>query len=128
MQGVIPAIFHAAKESRSIDIWGDGSATKDFIHISDLWRAIDLLIAKKETGIFNVTSSQPISINQLVSIIETRLDIVIPKNYRSSGCWDVQKGCYSNDRLKVVTGWKPEISIEEGVDIYAQQFFADSKG
>jgi UDP-glucose 4-epimerase len=128
MQGVIPAIFHAVTESRAIDLWGDGSATKDFIHISDLLRAIDLLVASRETGIFNIASSQPVSINALVSRIEDQLGQVISKNYRPPGEWDVQKGCYSNNRLSVVTGWKPKISIEEGIKIYAQQFFADFKG
>ena len=120
LQGVIPAIFHAANESRSFDIWGDGSATKDFIHISDLFRAIDHLVTSKETGIFNVSSGQPLSINKLISMIECRLGKVIPKNYRQAGCWDVHKGCYSNTRLNLITGWRPEISIEEGINIYAQ--------
>ena len=126
MQGVIPAIFQASKVAQPLEIWGDGSAIKDFIHIDDLLRAIDLLVAEGATGIFNVASGQPTSINGIISMIELSLNKVVAKSYRLPGAWDVQKGRYSNYRLNNVTGWKPQISIEDGIKKYVEQYFTFS--
>lgn len=127
MQGVIPAILQAIKVAQPLEIWGDGSAVKDFIHIDDLLRAIDLLVADKATGIFNVASGEPTSINEIISMIELSLKKVVAKNYRLPGAWDVQKGRYSNYRLNDVTRLNPVIKIEYGIKKYVEQYFAFSK-
>ena len=127
MQGVIPAIFHAIRDSRPLQVWGDGSATKDFIHMEDLLNAIDFLVANRATGIFNIASSQPTSVNELVSLIESQTGCPVEKCYRPPSAWDVQNGRYSNARLSTLTGWAPKISLEAGIQKYAERFFADSK-
>lgn len=123
MQGMIPALLHSIKESRVLDVWGDGSAIKDFIHIHDLLHAVDLLVARQATGIFNVASGRPTRIRDLISLVERQWGKTVSLKCRPAGSWDVQNGRYSNARLSNFTGWQPKIGLEQGIQKYAQQYF-----
>ena len=69
IHGVIPAILNLIKYKKSIKIYGDGSAYKDFIHINDLVKFTYNLLTNDRFGIYNIGSGKKMSINELVSTL-----------------------------------------------------------
>ena len=117
---VLPAMiakFHKAKEAKitQVECWGDGSSTREFLHVDDLAEAcyITMQNYNSEQHI-NVGTGEGISIKQLAEIIS---NIV---GYDGEIIWDTSKPNGSPrkvlniDRIKEL-GWEPKISLIEGI-------------
>jgi len=118
---VIPALilkFHNAKKNNlsSVSVWGDGSATRDFLYVEDAAHGI-ILAAEKydDPRPINLGSNQEVSIKELVKIIAKLMD------YGGSIVWDTSKPngqprrCVSNQRAEKEIGFKPQVGLEEGL-------------
>ena len=72
---VIPALIRKSLEAReakaaSVEVWGTGSATREFLYVEDAARAIILAAEKyNKADPVNIGSSQEISIKELVELI-----------------------------------------------------------
>lgn len=125
---MIPAVIlkiHQAKinGSTSVDIWGDGTATREFMYTGDLVNCIFLAINKFDTlpYLSNVGPGQEVSIN---SYYEKIAKVV---GFKGEFIHDLSKP--SGMARKVVDtsildqwGWKASISLEEGL-LKTYQFF-----
>jgi len=93
-----------------LTVVGDGRQTRDFIYVSDVVRA---LIAVSEKGrnerAYNVGNGHPVSVNRLAQLLGGK-KVHIPKR---PGEPDVTHADIS--RIRDEIGWKPAVSIEEGV-------------
>lgn len=73
---VLPALihrFHNAKlnGAKEVEIWGDGSPLREFLHVTDLARAMLILLDRYEDAVaINIGSGQEISIEQLAKLIK----------------------------------------------------------
>lgn len=118
---VIPATIlkiDKAKKNNSDEIimWGDGSPTRDFLYIEDAARGIVLAAEKyDEPTPINLGSEEEISIKKLTEMISEIMD------YKGSVRWDTSKPngqprrCVSNKKAEKKIGFKPEISLKEGL-------------
>ncbi len=68
--GVISIFINQMLQNTPITIFGDGTQTRDFIHVEDVAKANILAAFSDAEGIFNVASGQEISINQIVKWIQ----------------------------------------------------------
>lgn len=117
---VIPAMLmkvHKAKEenARQVTLWGTGSPLREFLHVDDLAAGLVYLL-KTYTGAqhINIGSGQEVSIKELA---ETISKIV---GYQGNIVFDSTKPDGTPrkvmDNTEIVnSGWKPVISLEEGV-------------
>jgi GDP-L-fucose synthase len=118
---VIPAIIMKIRnandsQSKSITIWGDGSATRDFLYVDDAANGIILAAEKyNDTEPINLGSGHEVSIKELVTIIADLMD------YKGTVYWDTTKPngqprrCVSNKRSKEKIGFQPSVGLEEGL-------------
>ncbi len=109
-QGIIPVLLQAARTGAAVDIWGDGAAIKDYIATPDLHRAIEAVITSDLRGIFNVSSGNSLSVNDLISLVEGACGHPILRNYRPHYPWDVTVSHVSSEKLRRMTGWNPKLS------------------
>lgn len=127
---VIPALIlkiHDAKESNSeINVWGDGSPTRDFLYVEDAARAIIQAAEKYEdTKPINIGSGQEVSIKKLVSIIAKLM------HYNGIVKWDTSKPngqprrCVSNKRAEESLGFKPLVNLEQGLRRTIKWFYSE---
>ena len=73
-QGAVTAFIHKALRGEPIEIWGDGSVTRDYLHVSDVAAAfVKALDYEGEEMVFNISSGKGTSLNDLVSIIESSI-------------------------------------------------------
>tara|TARA_R110002126_G_scaffold278004_1_gene424124 strand:- start:29456 stop:30439 length:984 start_codon:yes stop_codon:yes gene_type:complete len=120
LQGVVTTIVHRALSGDSIEIWGDGEAIRDFIHISDATNALlSIADALESTDrspfLFNIGSGTGSSINHILAIIERRLERKIAVLHRPGRLFDVPISVLDISKIKQAFAWRPEFSLETGI-------------
>ena len=68
-QGVIATFVHHLLNNHPIEIWGDGSATRDYVYVPDVVRALVLAGRRTESGTFNIGSGVGHSVNDVLSVV-----------------------------------------------------------
>ena len=130
---VIPAlilkIFHAKKNNlEQIEVWGDGSPTRDFLFVDDAAKGIVQAAEKyDEISPLNLGSSEEISIKKLVSLISDILD------YNGKIVWNKSKPngqprrCVSYVRAKEKINFEPKVNFSDGMKQTIQWFLSTQK-
>lgn len=108
-QGIIPVLVDAARSGNTVTVWGDGTATKDYIAVEDLRRAVDAVLESDLAGIFNVASGHVLSVNELVGLVSRAAARPVRTEHTPHYIWDVKQAYISPQRLCSATGWMPEI-------------------
>lgn len=115
-QGAVGVFLHRALKDTPIEIWGDGSVTRDYIHISDVAEAF--LQAINYTGTkrtFNISSGQGVSLNELIGLLEGVLGKSIVRHYLPARPFDVPVSVLSNALAKEHLQWSPLTSMSNGI-------------
>ena len=121
MQGVIPALVRAAVHGKEFPIWG-GDSVKDYLHISDLCRAVERVVQGGLQGTYNVAAGHSVSLSDLVRMVENITRQQVKCRVSPPAPWDVRNGRYSHQALTKATGWKPEVDLEKGLPALVRLF------
>ncbi len=115
-QGAVGVFLHRVINGQPIEIWGDGSVTRDYIYIDDVAemfsRAVNYNGSK---SVFNVSNGIGTSLNELVSVIEDALKCKIEKRYLPARNCDVQISILCNNLARQEMGWFPVVSLRDGI-------------
>jgi len=114
-QGLIPHALRCAVEHQPLTLWGDGSARKDFLHYTDFLAALELILARRLTGTFNLSAGESHTVREVIGLVERHTGRPVPLNSQPGLTWDVQDSRLDNSRLRAVTGWAPQVSLDEGI-------------
>ena len=120
-QGAVNVFLHRALQGQDIEIWGDGSATRDFIHVRDV--AESFARALQYDGgeaILNISSGIGISLNQLVRMLEESLGRRIERHYLPGRPFDVPVSVLSNGLAEKELGWVPKVELRDGIRLTAE--------
>ncbi len=80
-QGVLPRLIDAALRGGEITIWGDGHATKDYLHCNDLMSAIEKVLRSRLNGTFNVASGFSASVLDLIAMVEEATERKVARSH-----------------------------------------------
>lgn len=69
-KGVIYNFVSNIKEKGEITVYGDGTQSRNFLHVSDACQAIKLAINYQKSDVFNISNSHKFSINDIVEILK----------------------------------------------------------
>ena len=106
-----------------IEIWGDGEQTRSFMYIDDCVFGTLMLAASDYIEPINLGSSELVSINQLVDIVEGIAGVQLRRNYLSDAPQGVRGRNSDNRRIRSEFGWEPSITLETGLrSLYAWIF------
>lgn len=120
-QGAVGVFLHHALQNKVIDVWGDGSVTRDYIHVSDVAQAFaSALHYHGPQSCFNISSGQGTSINQLLAALEATLGRPIARRYLPGRAFDVPASVLSYGRAREEMHWAPQISLQDGLARTAQ--------
>lgn len=119
-----PYLFtEAILKRKKLTVFGDGSARRDFTFVGDIVEGIVQGMDKKfSLEVFNLGASSPIDVLSFIRIIEKlthkKANVVFAPPVPSE-----IKHTYANiEKTEKLLGYKPNISIEEGLDIFIQWF------
>ena len=99
----------------NIEIWGDGEQTRSFTFIDDTLKGIDLLMKSSFVQPLNIGSSEEVSINQLVDIVEEIAGIKVKRNYALDAPKGVRGRNSDNTLIQDLFGWAPSMTLKEGL-------------
>lgn len=127
---VLPALirrFHEALESGAdqVTLWGTGSPRREFLHVDDLARAVlHLLETYDDPQTINVGTGSDIAIRDLAATVATIV------GYTGQIAWDTSKPDGTPRKVLDVTrildtGWRPQISLEQGIRATYRQYVGD---
>jgi UDP-glucose 4-epimerase len=130
-QGAITVFLNKALKGEAIEIWGDGSVTRDFIYISD---AIDALVTvldyRGSEHIFNIGSGKGYNLNDIINSISTVLGNSVKCKYLQGRTLDVPSNVLDISRIRNATGWEPKTHLLDGINsplIYLRQHKQSSR-
>jgi GDP-D-mannose 3',5'-epimerase len=109
---VIEAGISGKKE---IIIWGDGHQTRSFMYIDDCMKGVqDIMYSNIEEPI-NLGSSEMVSINQLVDIVEDIAGYKLERKYDLDAPKGVRGRNSENTLIRKYLGWEPSIPLRTGM-------------
>ena len=100
-------------------LYGDGEQTRDFTHVSDIVRGLELAADHELTGIYNLGTGEAYSFNTVVEMLNDELGTDIDPEYVENPIPDdvyVHDTCADPSKMREATGWEPEIDFEEGIE------------
>ncbi len=100
-----------------IEIWGDGKQTRSFMYINDCLKGI-YMITESETFFdpINLGSSEGVTINQLVDVVEDIAGIKLKRNYNLNAPKGVNGRNSDNTLINKVFGWEPDTKLRDGME------------
>jgi nucleoside-diphosphate-sugar epimerase len=101
--------------SNTIEIWGDGEQTRSFTYIDDTIYGIFRLMEDEVTEPINLGSSQLVSINELVDIVEDIAGMRLERTYKLDAPLGVRGRNSDNTLILEKLGWEPSTTLEEGL-------------
>lgn len=115
-QGVIAAFMHRVLNGLPIEIWGDGSVVRDYLYIGDLVEAVARAASYSgDKSVFNLGSGVGTSLNEAIDLIEEVLGMDVTRRYVSGREFDVKVNVLSTARAVQEFGWKPRVTLREGL-------------
>jgi nucleoside-diphosphate-sugar epimerase len=109
-------VIHAkAAGEPTIEIWGSGRQTRSFTYIDDCVRGIELLMNSDIDEPINVGSSELVTIDGLVDIVEHIAGTRLERRYDDSAPTGVTGRNSDNTRIKALLGWEPRTSLRTGM-------------
>ena len=119
---VMPIFVSRALRGEELRIYGDGSQTRDFIHVMDVVDALEMCMeapASKVSGqTFNL-GCEAVSIGELASIVLEEVEKAVGVRGRvvhaEERAWEVKEFYYSNEKIRRVLGFRPRRRVRQGV-------------
>lgn len=99
-----------------IEIWGDGHQTRSFMYIDDCVRGTRDILASDILEPINLGSSELVSINQLVDIVEDIAGVKLKRRYNLSAPKGVNGRNSDNTLIQQKLGWEPSIRLRDGME------------
>ncbi|QIE43773.1 NAD-dependent epimerase/dehydratase family protein (plasmid) [Rhodobacteraceae bacterium SC52] len=115
VQGVIGTFLRRIVNGESLEIWGDGSVIRDYLHASDLGRLCAKAVATDLTGSYNAGSGHGTSLSEIVAYMETLSTQSTPVTYRPGRPIDVQRSILDVSRAKRDLDWQTQIDLKDGI-------------
>ena len=115
-QGAVAVFLGKVLRGELVEIWGDGSVVRDYIHIADVVEA--LLMALERTSsehVFNIGAGQGHSLNEVLAAVEKVTGRQATRRYLPGRTFDVPTSVLSIARAEQSLGWSPKVSFEQGL-------------
>lgn len=115
--GVIARFLANMHKGLPLEVWGDGSVVRDYLHIEDVASAFSSAVCATDlpSGVYNVGSGVGTSINQIINEIQLITERLVDIRYRSTRGFDVPAIVLDTTKFFGVTGWRPTIGLQEGI-------------
>jgi len=99
-----------------IEIWGSGVQTRSFMFADDCVQGIRMITDSQILEPINLGSSEAVSINQLVDIVEAIAAIKLKRNYNLSAPKGVNGRNSDNTLIRKYLNWAPDTTLRAGLE------------
>ena len=118
--GVITRFAEMAMQGLPLRVNGDGGQTRDFVHVSDIARALGaaMTLAEARSDRFeaiNVCSGQVVSVLDLARLVAQLTDLKAAPVFGPARPGDIRASCGDPDRARALLGFSAGVTLEEGL-------------
>lgn len=117
--GALTVFLHRTLKNQSVEVWGDGAVTRDFIYVGDVANAVYLATINSVSGVFNVGTGTGLSLRQILSEIAVVVGREPSVKWSASRSFDVPRIVLNATKLKQATNWRCQTDFRDGVAITA---------
>jgi UDP-glucose 4-epimerase len=99
-------------------LYGDGTQTRDFTHVDDVVRGVELVADAGLTGVYNLGTGERHSFNTVVERLNDELGTDVDPEYVENPIPEdvyVHDTCADPTKVREATGWEPEVGFDEGI-------------
>lgn len=114
---VIPHFLKLRNAGRPLTIYGDGTQTRAYTHVSD---AVEANILAASTDIvsgrhfvLNIGSAEETSVNDIARLIGGEIEYIVPN---PRGAFEESRKSADSSKAQAVIGWEPHVPLAEGID------------
>jgi UDP-glucose 4-epimerase len=113
---VVAKFFKDIVAEGEITIDGDGQQTRDFVHVSDLCRAILLALESDVSGeVFQIATGVETSIRELAEIVREVTGRSLEVRHGPARQGDIRKNYSAVGKVQRVLGWEPTVELRDGL-------------
>jgi len=110
-------VIEAKRSGRhEIEIWGTGHQTRSFMYIDDCVKGTQMIMESDIDEPINLGSSELVTINQLVDIVEDIAEVKLTRNYNLSAPKGVNGRNSDNTLILEKLGWEPSTRLRDGME------------
>ncbi|MHB1059082.1 MAG: NAD-dependent epimerase/dehydratase family protein [Rhodanobacter sp.] len=117
--GIVPAALGKIKRSETLDVWGDGSAVRDYLYIDDLVELITTVLARQMSvgaHVVNACSGAGISLNELFATMEVVTGRPLRRSYEVGRAVDAARVVMDPSLANQEYGCSPATPLHEGLE------------
>jgi GDP-D-mannose 3',5'-epimerase len=103
-------------KKHAIEIWGDGQQTRSFMYIDDCVYGTKAILASSILDPINLGSSEMVTINQLVDIVENIAGLTLKRQYNLDAPKGVRGRNSDNTLILKYLGWQPSTTLRTGLE------------
>ncbi|WP_096788095.1 NAD-dependent epimerase/dehydratase family protein [Rhodobacter sp. CZR27] len=119
IQGIIGTHLWRTARGEPVEVWGDGSVVRDFIHVRDLAALCLRAVETDVCGCFNAGSGSGVSVAEIVRGIDRTVRAsggeAVQPLHRPGRDFDVPRVVLDISRARRAFGWEPRIGLDEGL-------------
>ena len=112
--GVIAILLERLAAGEPTMIFGDGTTTRDFVHVDDVVRAL-LLAAEHDGGVFNVGTGVETTIADLHALCERAVGVDAPPTYGPARAGDALRSVLDTSKASAELGFTAAVPLAEGI-------------
>jgi len=110
-----------------LNIYGDGTMKRDYTYVADVVTAIEKIIDyhsehKANNEMYNIGSSNPVSLSELIEKLEIQLSIKAIRNYLPKRAEEIDTTFADISKLEKVIDYKPNTPIDNGIDEFVKWY------
>lgn len=113
--GVVAILAERLAAGLPITIYGTGEQRRDFVHVSDVVRALLAMLQGEVNGMWNVGTGTMTTINELLQETENLFGAATSVERVPFRPGDVYQSCLAIDAIQRDLGWSPAVSLAEGL-------------
>jgi dTDP-L-rhamnose 4-epimerase len=114
--GILPLFFKIAVAGAPIPLYEDGLIERDFVHVTDVVRAIVSVLDEQAAGTWDVGTGQRTTIADIAEVIAELVGGPPPEITGQYRLGDVRAAVADVTRLSQEFGWSPRVSLRQGLE------------
>jgi len=120
--GVVAIFTQKMMDGMKPTIFGDGTATRDYIYIDDIVEANMLAFERGDREIYNISANRETNVNEIFAILKSEFGFPEDAIHGDKRPGELQRIFLTNHKAKSELGWSPKISLEEGIKRTVQYY------
>lgn len=122
-QGIIGVYCQSIVQGRPIEVWGDGSVTRDYLYMDDTTDAFTkAMSATSSHRLLNIGSGVGTSINGLIEVLQEVSSKPFEVVYKPGRQVDVHRNVLDSELAALELDWRPTVGIKEGIKLTLDWF------